>query len=406
MQRITQGAPQPLVLDRSRIVVAEPLDHISCWTAQQDRDNPLQQLWRHHGRAMTTQTPQMMGLVAGDVDQDGSEEVLYVQETREGHSRLVAMGLNGVQRWHCDFPSFSGRAPIWNECGTTIWAVGHFTDTERLDVMVSNRRSIMHSDETVVLDSQERKIVWRRDILDVKPPWTDTPWPHTRGYGGAPVAVGDLDGDGTDEIVLAYPAEYSVVRGKTGEQYIVENKGPLKGTDNFWVFGGWPLIADLDGDNEMETLLTAPSMIIAFVHRNGRAEILWRTEPDDGANGLPAIGDTNGDGRLEIGLAGFQDGFRCLDAATGEVLWTVPSHASEASNCIAVDIDADGYEEFLYANGNRILAVAGRSGLEGAIVWQIDLPAYVQNIAVADTNGDGKVAILAGGSNGVLYCVE
>ena len=206
--------------------------------------------------------------------------------------------------------------------------------------------------------------------------------------------------------MLSYPAEYSVVKGKTGEQLIVENKGPLEGTDNFWVFGGWPLVADLNGDGLLETLLTASSMIIAFAHRDGRAEILWRTEPDDGASGSPAIGDTNGDGRLEIGLPGFKDGFRCLDAATGEVLWTVPSQGGGASNCAAVDINGDGLEEFLYANDRHLLAVAGRPGAENAVVWQIDLPASIQNIAVADVDADGKVEILAGGSDGVLYCVR
>ncbi|MBC8228459.1 VCBS repeat-containing protein [bacterium] len=150
-----------------------------------------------------------------------------------------------------------------------------------------------NTDETVVLDIHARKVVWRRDILEVKPPWAETRWPHTRGYGGGPVAIADFDGDGLDDIVLCYPAEYSIVKGNTGEQYIVETTGPLKGTDNFWVIGGWPLVADLNGDGILETLWTSSSIILAFAHCKGRAELLWRTEPNDGATGLPAIGDTN-----------------------------------------------------------------------------------------------------------------
>jgi hypothetical protein len=152
---------------------------------------------------MTTPAPQMLGLIAGDVDGDGFDEVLFVQETRKGHSRLVALGLDGDESWHYDFPDFGGRAPLWNECGTTIWAVGHFAAKERFDVLVSNRRSIMHSDETVVLDAQQRQVIWQRDILEVKSPWTDTPWPHTRGYGGGPVAIADFDGDDLDDIFVS-----------------------------------------------------------------------------------------------------------------------------------------------------------------------------------------------------------
>jgi len=409
-QRIVRDAPQPLVLydaqKRPQIVTAEPLDLISGWVVQQEGILPLRRLWQHPGRAMTTQVPQMLGLVAGDVDGDGFDEVLYVQETLKGGSRLVAIGLDGCEHWHCDIPSFNGRAPVWNECGTTIWAVGRFTHQERLGVLVSNRRSIMHSDETIVLEPRENKLVWHRDILEVKPPWTEARWTHTRGYGGGTVAIADFDGDGLDDIVLCYPSEYSVVKGNTGEQYIVETTGPLKGTNNFWVIGGCPLAADLNGDGVPETLWTSPSIILAFAHRDGHAFLLWRTEPDDGATGLPAIGDTNGNGQLEIGLPGFKDGFRCLDAATGEVLWMVPSQGSGASNCIAVDINGDGLEEFIYANGCHLLAVAQRSGLKNAIVWEIALPASVQNIVVADVDGDGKAEILAGGSDGVLYCVD
>ena len=436
-RRVVRDAPQPLVLcdvqKRPQIIIAEPLDSISGWVVQPGKESPMRRLWQQPGRAMTTQVPQMLGLVAGDVDGDGFDEVLCVQETRQGSSRLVALGLDGTERWHCDIHSFNGRAPIWNECGTTIWALGHFTHRERLDVLVSNRRSIMHSDETVVLDSQTRNEVWHRDILEVKPPWTEIPWPHTRGYGGGPMAIADFDGDGLDDIVLCYPAEYSIVKGDTGEQYIVESTGPLKGTDNFWVIGGWPLVADLNGDGALETLWTSASIILAFATREGRADLLWRTEPNDGATGFPAIGDIDGDGRLEIGLPGFQDGFRCLDAATGEVRWTVPSQDSGASNCVAVDINGDGLEEFLYANGCHLLAVAQpslsrtgvylslsrvgvyphegqirerqRPNLEGTIVWELAMPAPVRNLAVADVDGDGKAEILAGGSDGVLYCV-
>lgn len=409
-QRINRGAPQPLVLKDNKnglnqIIVAEPLDSISGWAVQQENSSELQRLWKCAGRAMTTQVPQMMGLAAGDLDRDGSDEILCVQEAGDGHSRLVAVKLDGRKRWHYDFHDFGGRAPVWNECGTTIWAVGHFADPDRLDVMVSNRRSIMHSDETVILNSKEKSIIWHRDIIEVKPPWSDAVWIHTRGYGGGPAAIADFTGSGTDDIALCYPAEYSIIEGHTGRQYLVKNKGPLEGTDNFWVFGGTPLAADLNSDDRLEALLVAPSMILAFTNQENDAEILWRTEADDGATGTPAIGDTDGDGRLEIGLPGFKDGFRCLDAATGKILWTVPSQDSGVSNCIAVDINGDGIEEFLYANVNRLIAVAQRDGGD-PIIWEMALPTQIQNIAVADVDNDGNVEILAGGNDGMLYCIK
>jgi outer membrane protein assembly factor BamB len=204
---------------------------------------------------------------------------------------------------------------------------------------------------------------------------------------------------------MCYPAEYSVIKGNNGEQLAIESTGPLKGTDNFWVIGGTPLIADFNADGKPETLWTSPSIIIAFTHQGIKTDILWRTEPNDGAVGLPALGDTDNDGLLEIGLPGFKDGFRCLDPATGQTLWNVPQQGEGASNCVAVDINGDGIEEFVYANGSKLLAVAKRQN-DNLILWQIDLPASIQNIVVDDIDNDGKAEILAGGRDGVLYCIE
>lgn len=405
-QTLLRDAPQPLVLKdkkgQTQIIIADPIDRVGGWTVT---DNTLQLLWRQHGRAMTTSIPSMLGLTAGDVDSDGYDEVLCIQETSQGYSRIVALGLDGSERWYYDFPEFNGRAPIWNETGTTIWAVGHFSDPNKFDVLVSNRRSIMHSDETVVINPRDKSILWHRDVLEVTEPWTDTPWKHTRGYGGGVVGLADFDGDGLDDIAMCYPAEYSVIKGNNGEQLALESTGPLKGTDNFWVIGGTPLIADLNGDGKPETLWASQSIIIAFVHQGIKTDILWRTEPNDGAVGLPALGDTDGDGHLEIGLPGFKDGFRCLDPKTGQMLWDVSSQGDGASNCVAVDINGDGIEEFVYANGSKILAVAKRQD-DNFILWQIDLPVFIQNIIVDDIDGDGNAEILAGGRDGMLYCID
>jgi len=355
---------------------------------------------------MTTSFPQMLGLLAGDIDRDGVDEVICVQETHEGHSRLAALNLEGNISWCYDFPDFNGRAPIWNETGTTIWALGHFTDPEQLDIMVSNRRSIMHSDETVLLNIEEKTQVWHRDILEVREPWTDTPWKHTRGYGGGVVAIADFDGDGLDDIALCYPAEYSIVKGINGEQYALESTGPLKGTNSFWVIGGYPMAVDLNGDGKMDTLWVSQSIIIAFAPRETCTDILWHTEPGDGASGTPAYGDSDGDGYPEIGLPGFKDGFRCIAPASGNTLYTVPQYGDGASNCVAIDINNDGLEEFLYANGSCLLAVAQRKENLDPFIWKLELPSAIKNLALGDVDNDGNIEILASGTDGIIYCVK
>ena len=393
---IVLSAPQPLVLvdqyGHRQLVIAEPLDFISAYQVTADLDQPLKLSWRTSGRAMTTQMPQMKGLVSGDIDQDGIDEILYVREMPDGHSRLLAVGLDGVDRWHHDFADFNGRAPIWNECGTTIWSVGHFIDPNRLDVMVSNRRSIMHSDETVVINTHTGIIAWHKDILKMPN--------HTRGYGGGRCAIFDMDGDELDDIVLGYPAEYSVIDGATGDQITTLNLGPVEGMTH-WVMSGTPMVV-----NSEITLLTHPSMILAFQNRSDQTSILWRTEPDDGVNGFPSIGDVDGDGQIEIGLPGCSDGFRCVDLRTGEIKWTVTNSGHQVSNCVTADINGDGIEEFIYGNGTQLRAVAKRPDQESPIIWQIDLPSTVDHLVVADVDGDAVSEILVGAGDGRLYCIK
>ena len=392
---IIQSAPQPLVLKNQeghpQLVVAEPLDTISAYQVSGKPEIPLKLSWQASGRAMTTQTPQMEGLIAADIDQDGIDEVLCAREMPDGHSRLLAIGLDGSSRWYHDFVNFNGRAPTWNECGTTIWAVGHFLSPNRLDVMVSNRRSIMHSDETVLINTETGEVVWHKDLLQMPN--------HTRGYGGGRCAIFDMDNDGLDDIILGYPAEYSVVDGATGDQIVAVNLGAVEGTTH-WVMNGTPMVVD-----EELVILTHPSMILAFQNQPDQASILWRTEPNDGVNGFPSV-RLDGDGNIEIGLPGCTDGFRCVDPKTGEKKWTVTDLDNQVSNCVTIDINRDGIEEFIYGSGTQLKAVARRPDQDSLIVWQIDLPCIIDQVVVADVDGDAMAEILVGGRDGKLYCIK
>jgi len=111
------------------------------------------------------------------------------------------------------------------------------------------------------------------------------------------------------------------------------------------------------------------------------------------------LADVNGDGVLELGLAGCRDGFRCVDPRTGKVLWKIEGGTS--SNCVSCDVDGDGKEEFLYADGKSVKAVR-----DGRVTWEIALPVGVTQLAVADVDGDGASEVLASADNGKMYCIN
>jgi len=120
---------------------------------------------------------------------------------------------------------------------------------------------------------------------------------------------------------------------------------------------------------------------------------------------MPAIADVNGDGKLELGVAGCNEGFRCMDAATGKTLWSVPAEG-RASNTVGVDINGDGKEDFVFGRGKRLMAVTQGKDGDGRIVWELEMPVEIAQIAVADWDGDGKAEVLVCGVDGKLYGVR
>jgi outer membrane protein assembly factor BamB len=72
-----------------------------------------------------------------------------------------------------------------------------------------------------------------------------------------------------------------------------------------------------------------------------------------------------------------------------------------SSNCLACDIDGDGREEFLYADGKFLKAVRN-----GKVVWEECLSTSITQLAIADVDGDGASEILAGAEDGKLYCID
>jgi len=122
---------------------------------------------------------------------------------------------------------------------------------------------------------------------------------------------------------------------------------------------------------------------------------------------MAGLGDVDGDGKLELGLTGWEhgQGLRCLNAATGELKWELPLEENPRVPVYGVDIDGDGRDEFLFAAGTTLYAVNGRADA-GRILWQTPLPSEPGNLALADVDADGRTEILFLGEDSVLYCLD
>ena len=179
--------------------------------------------------------------------------------------------------------------------------------------------------------------------------------------GGAFVAVGDLDGDRTSEIVVG--------EGEGGEPRVKVLDGSGRELGSFLAFeagfrGGVRVaVGDLDGDGKGEIVAGAgPGGANRVKVMDAKGVVLSSYVPFDAqtTNGVfVAAGDLEGDGRGEI-IVGTEPGsgpalVKVFDPRTGDTRFTQPvSGAAVGAHVATGDIDEDGKDEIIVGSGSGV----------------------------------------------------
>jgi hypothetical protein len=219
------------------------------------------------------------------------------------------------------------------------------------------------------------------------------------------VAVGDIDGDGRPDIVVADQGLYAF-NGSGGE--VLDGDGNLSTQGVFSTLPGTmnssPALAELDGNPGLE--IVAASWNTNLIHVfDGRGQVLpgWPQQPSNGGNtgywAGPAVADLDGDGVPEIVAvskdgwlyAWHRDGTPLLAGTDGKVkqvgAWTQTTPA-------LADLDGDGHREIVVAGSTGFLYVLRDDGS--------DFPGWPRNLfklshsspAIGDVDGDGHPEIV------------
>jgi hypothetical protein len=315
-----------------------------------------------------------------DLDHDGDFELIKLYEIKGGDGRYIAVtDLHGnmVGDWPQLYYNVRGPQGVYVASATyeAVPAVGNFDDDNDLEIVIVGPRNVFDDpdDPHETWHVEGRIIVYDMDgsILDGFPV-------DVNGWVYFSPAVGDIDNDGYDEIIVGScfsDTEYSDL-----------NYG-LFAVDRFGDFcQGWP---QLVGEG------------VGFAHN-------------------PSLADFDGDGYLEI-VAGTVDQYDDTGFSTyifnykGEVISGWPKETvwySPVSPTIA-DIDSDGVADVVVPAGSGVFP--GFVGEGGVYAWNFDgtlingFPKITDmeadaTVTIADLGGDSKVELI-GASDDDYDCV-
>ena len=183
-------------------------------------------------------------------------------------------------------------------------------------------------------------------------------------------AVLDMNEDGVPDIVFAtfkggaYTGE-SVLRAIDGRTYapifdLTDSQKRVNGATSI-------ALGDIDGDGRNEIVAALPGSLgglIAFNDHTTGWDVMWRTEGFEMSWAGPALVDLDGDGSVEVVAAN-----RVFDAITGLPKCVATGISSLAVDSTAVDLDGDGNQEVIGGNGAFRMVPDGTGGFVCETYW-------------------------------------
>lgn len=368
--------------------------HVAAFKLPPEPDGSLVEMWRFRGRAVWN----IYGSVhAVDTDGDDKKEVLLETGSTGGTGTLTLLNYDGSVRWCVAIPGTAVSATTHH---AKVPAFGEFSGDNVLDVAVS--RALLRDytgggGDMMALDGRTGATLWMADTgvyySNVLNPFRAVP-------------VWDYNHDGYDDIMGVVADEVYTLDGRDGSMLQL----PADLTCKFnelkpgcsWTAWGSVVVADSGLDGEPDTVISTANIGVQGAWDLQTRKPLWINDPGSGYWGeLPAMGDIDGDGRLEILIADSKFQYCIRDARTGKVRWDskelgLPATCPTGVSC---DIDGDGRTDFIQAWGGWLWALGcdehGQPRVKWKVYTSLQCPPHP---LIADFDNDGEAEIIIPGN--------
>ena len=228
------------------------------------------------------------------------------------------------------------------------------------------------------------------------------------GYGPTSVAIGDLDSDGDQDLVTSnVDGSVTALTRDAGGTYTASTPS-LTGAGSYSV-----AIGDLDGDGDQDLVTANRDVDSVSLLTRGPGGTYTRTDVGVGVTGSGPmsvkIGDLDGDGDQDLVTANADsDTVSVLTRGPGGAYTSTEYAAGDYPVSVAIgDLDGDGDQDLATANAfsdNVTVLTRGSGGAyTSTIAGSTGTATYPYSVAIGDVDGDGDqdLATANGGTDNV-----